>query len=124
MKKKIVPILTEEYKIVVYIGTPEELAKSGAKYLELDKDEMESLLSNQRGIAYDSLRAGLGKPPIIFIDGDQDYISAIATIAHEASHAMDYIQRYLGIDDRAGEIHGHGIASVLRHTLKLLKRYE
>lgn len=120
MKKEIVPILTEEYKIVVYIGTLKELTKHGAKYLNISRDEMKSLLTNQRGLTYDSLRAGIGKYPIIFINGDHDYISAIATIAHEASHAMDYIQRYLGIDDRAGEIHAHGVASVLRHTLKLL----
>jgi hypothetical protein len=121
MNKLKVPILTEEYKIIVYIGTKEELIKQGSKYLNLDKETIKDFLDNRRGIAYDTLRAELNKDVIILIDGDYNYNDSVATIAHEASHAMDFIQAYLGISDSSGEIHAHGIASVLRHTLKELK---
>ena len=121
MKKISVPILTEEYSIIVYIGTLQEIAEQGGLYLDLEKRIMDEMLKGKRGIAYNTFRAGINKDPIILIDGDHEYREAIATIAHEASHAMDYIQEYLGIDDRAGEVHAHGIASVMRHALTLLK---
>ena len=116
MKRIKVPIFTEEYFIIVIIGSLEELKKAvkgkvDAKYLD-----------NKRGICLDTLRNG--EPPLILINGDYEYSHCISTIAHEASHAMDDIEDYLNIKDINGEFHAHGISSVLRHTLKYIKIWE
>lgn len=113
MKRILVPIFTEEYKIEIIIGKLEEIKVVGKKYLE------DGYLDNKRGISIDRLRHG--ERPLILINGDYDYISCIATIAHEASHSMDDIKNYLGINDVNGEFHAHGIAAVLRKTLKYIK---
>ena len=124
MKKITVPILTEEYKVIVFIGTGDELIKAGARYLEIPEKEMYERLKNKRGIAYDTFSSGIKKQPAIFINGDYPVEESIATLAHEASHAMDYIQVFLGIRDINGEVHAHGIASVMRHSLKSIKKID
>lgn len=99
MKNIKVPIFTEEYKIEV------EITKN-------IKDEF-------RGRAFNRLP---DKNPLIKINGDLSYYTALATLAHEASHAMDYIEEYLGLEDPSGEFHAHGIGAVMRIVGKSLKK--
>ena len=124
MKKHIVPILTEQYKIVVLIGERKELVKVGAKYLRKTEQEVEKFFGQtmSRGCAIDTFSMGLLLHPLILVDGDFPANQSVGTLAHEASHCMDFITERLGIDDRSGEIQAHGIASVMRHCLKYLNK--
>lgn len=122
MKRIKVPILTEEYKIVVFIGDKKELYKQASKYLGNTEQEVEEFLNDNRGCAINTFGMSIKKHPLILINGDFPWDMSLATLAHEASHAMDYIQSSLGINDMSGEIHGHGIASVMRHCLKFMKK--
>ena len=58
--------------------------------------------------------------PLIVIDGDIPANHALATIAHEAAHALDYIIEFIGMDDRSGEFRAHGIAEIMRQTTKVI----
>ena len=119
MRKIKVPILTEEYFVWVYLGSRDELIKGAAKYLDRDIKEVGESFKG-RGAAFNYIEDGLA--PLIIVRTDLDVYTAFSTLAHEASHAMDYIQSYLGINDGSGEVHAHGIASVMRHTLKDLHK--
>lgn len=123
MKSLKVPIFTEEYAIEVRIGKKKDILKSAAKYLGVSLKAIENDYGNCRGRAWNSLDSVYGvKNPIIVIDGDLPYHVAVATIAHEASHAMDFIEDFIGINDKNGEFHGHGIAAVIRTSGKLFRR--
>jgi len=119
MKTILVPILTEQYKIKVCIGSKKELIRFASKYLDKTKEDIEKFVNNNRGAAFNTFDMGLNIHPLIIINGDFPAGEAIATVAHEASHAMDYLQWALGIKDGSGEFHAHGIASVIRHASKL-----
>lgn len=120
MKRVLVPILTEEYKINVFLGGKEELIKQAAKYLGKDEEDVRDFFKSKRGCAINCIPDGLH--PLILVSTELDVFTGFATLAHEASHAMDYIQSQLGITDSSGEVHAHGIASVMRHTLQDLHK--
>ena len=117
MKKVKVPIFTEEYSVWVYIGSPKDVAREARKYVE-------SIDSNwgkvNRGRTYNGLP--YKKHPLIIVNGDLPYFEALATLAHEASHAMDYIVEFIGLDDRSGEFRGHGIGAIMRIVGKSFKK--
>ncbi|ABE61206.1 hypothetical protein Nham_0310 [Nitrobacter hamburgensis X14] len=119
MKKILVPIFTEEYKIWVYIGSRAELVKAAAKYI----GETEAKFDKEfvgRGQALDYIDKGLY--PLIIVDGRLPVRTALATLAHEASHSMDSLERYIGIKDKHGEFRAHGIAAVVRTVSKHLQK--
>lgn len=115
MKKFRVPIFTEEYAVIVYVGTKAEIIKGAAKYLKQSVKAVENDYQNCRGRAWNALDTVYGnKHPLIVIDSSLPAHIALATIAHESSHALDFIEDYIGLDDRSGEFHGHGISAVMR----------
>lgn len=113
VKKFTVPIFTEEYSVVVFIGNLEDIKKEAR--LGGIKDSF--LKGDFRGRAFDLLP---NRHPLILIDGRLKVSFAVATLAHEASHVMDYISSHLGIDDKSGEFKSHGIAAVLRMVFENL----
>lgn len=121
MKKVKVPILNSEYSVNVCVGNKAELIKEGAKYTTYSPKTIARDLDNRRGLAYDLFP---DLDPIILIDGDQPAYSALATLAHESSHAVSFIENHLGIKDTNDEFRGHGIGAIMRavgKTIKLLK---
>ena len=116
MKKLRVPILTEEYVVNVYIGTHDELVFSGAKYLNQPTSFMEGILKNVRGRAFNCFPE---RNPLIVVDGSIPFTISLATVAHEASHAMDYISDYICLEHT--EFRGHGIGAIMRAVLKVIK---
>jgi len=122
MKSLKVPIFTEEYAVEVRIGKRVDILKSAAKYLGVSLKAIENDYGNCRGRAWNALDDVYGvKHPIIVVDADLPYTVAIATLAHESSHALDFIEDFLGINDRNGEFHGHGIAAIMRRVGKVIK---
>ena len=110
------PIFTEEYKIKVIIWTEEEIIKCLVKYW-IEEDTATLNTKRWRGSAYNTL-SSINKHPIIAINWDFDYTTSLATIAHEACHAMDYIMEFLWVEDHSWEFRAHWISSVMRHVLK------
>lgn len=120
MKIVHVPILTEEYKVIVVIGTNEELAKYAFKNCKgRTYGQTLELVMLHRGTTWDRLPE---HHPVITVNGDIPWNDALATLAHEACHAVGMIQQHLGLrDEIGGEFLAHGIGSVLRHCIDKLK---
>jgi len=111
MKKYKVPLLTEEYFATVYIGSKKDLIAPIAKHLECSKQLAEQNFSTARGITYNLYP---DYNPLICVDGDLPYYEALATLAHEASHVMEYLTQHIGIEDSSGEFRAHGVAAIMR----------
>ncbi|MFA6314967.1 MAG: hypothetical protein WC648_01175 [Candidatus Paceibacterota bacterium] len=131
MKKKkmitlLVPIFTEEYSIRVCLGTRSQILCFASDYLNQSLKAVENDYGNCRGRAWNALDDVYGrKNPIIVIDSTLPAHVALATVAHEASHAMDFIEEYVGVRDRNGEFHAHGISAVMRAVgNKLLSKFK
>lgn len=118
MKKIRVPILNSEYAVNVYIGKKEDLIKAGAKYTTYSPKTIKRDFENRRGIAY-NLFPDLN--PLILIDGDMNWYDSLASLAHESSHAISFIEEYLGINDKGDEFRGHGIGAIMRCVGKTIK---
>lgn len=116
VKKLKVPIFTEEYYITVFIGKRDELIKAAAKYTTYSPKTVEFDFKG-RGLTYNCFPE---LHPLILVDGDLPHTISIPTLAHEASHALDYIQEYLGMDDKSGEFRAHGISAILRAIYKII----
>lgn len=117
MKKIRVPIFTEEYAINLYIGTKGEVLK------EAESRSTTSRLAQSRGVCfYNTLEGDDPIHPLILLNGDLPWDVALSTVAHEASHAMDYISEFIGMNDKSGEFKAHGISAVMRAVAQLVKR--
>lgn len=113
-----IPVFTEEYGIIVYLGTPKELIKPTSKYVGVGEKTIEKDFANKRGLTFNCYP---DKHPLVVIDSTLDYYVALATFAHEISHAMQYVAEYVGIDDKNGEFEAHGISTSIRVISKYLK---
>jgi len=122
MKKILVPILTEEYKILVILGEVEELAKYISNNVDgWDYNRALKQVKKTRGSAFDRLSHGYcPKHPLITLDINLPYEYLFSTLPHEASHCAGYIMEYIGIEDPTDELRGHIISAVVRNTLKKL----
>lgn len=118
MRKFNVRIFTEEYAVNVYFGPVKELSKAAARYMSCSAKTVEKHFQNHRGVAWNCFPE---KHPLIAVDGDLPWNISLATLSHEASHAMDYIRENIGIEDKSGEFHAHGIATIMRSVLKKIK---
>lgn len=113
-----VSIFTEEYFIWVYFGSRKEIVEAGAKYVGQTVKRFNKDFLNSRGQHLDYLGKGLYSLIIVRTDLSKKVIRAV--LAHEASHAMDSLQKYIGINDRNGEFKAHGIAAVMRQAGKYI----
>lgn len=119
MKKIRVPIFTEEYAINVYIGKEDEMLKAASKYMKCSFNATKNQFEGNRGMAWNCFPEW---NPLIGINGELPFRIALATLAHEACHAMDYIIEKIGINDRSGEFRCHGISAVMREVCKTFKK--
>jgi hypothetical protein len=115
MKKVKVPILNSEYYVNVFIGKKEELIKEASKYTTYSPKTIKRDFDNRRGLSY-NLFPDLN--PLIIVDGDMKWFDSVATLAHESSHAVSFIEDYLGIKDTSDEFRGHSIGAIMRRVLK------
>lgn len=114
-KKYKVPIFTEEYWVTVYIGDPETICNAAKKDHPFVLNLNNRTLDGQRGQSYNTIP---DSNPFILVKGNLSKSDGIATIAHEAVHAVEYIYRYLGIKEEiASEFIAHGTSAILRAVL-------
>ena len=120
MKRFRIPIFTSEYFVNVLIWTRDEINKEGAKMCGDTVERFTALFDGKRWMACNLLLKMTPTHPLIVLDWDLPSYIALSTLAHEASHAMDYISEYMWMDDRSGEFRAHGIGEIMRWTTELI----
>jgi len=113
MKKKIiVPILNDEYKVIVCWGNDVEVGKVLKYHGHKPEDTKSSLLGN-RGVCFYSKDCH----PVIALPSKPKTPEQIGTLAHEAVHAVEDI--FLKISQPiGGELFAHSVGAVVRGVLK------
>jgi hypothetical protein len=116
-----IPILNDEYNVIVTWGNCAEIAKALKKYYYLPEDieylyermgeQLEDVYPKVRGICFHRH----GNLPVITLPCFPTEPDEIATLAHEACHAIEYIMSCLCASDE--EIFAHSVAAIMRYTL-------
>jgi hypothetical protein len=118
MREVVIPILNNEYKVVVCNGSLKDLSKTLKEYHfpEYDSQFVEDATENRRGVTIYHSRCY----PVIWINRSCPAIDVVGTLAHEAVHAVTYIFEF--IDEHSlDEVYAHSVGSIVRETLKVWK---
>lgn len=108
----IIPILNDEYKVVVTFGTPERISKV-LKSWGHDEHSTIGGVEDRRGACFYTK----GCHPIIAMPRKPKTPTEIGTLAHESVHAVEYIFQAIQ-HDGVGEIFAHSVGAVVRGVLK------
>ena len=113
-----IPILNNEYSVVVCNGTLKELSKTlkSYQYPEYSLKMVTEVAKNKRGLTFYGHRC----TPVIWIDSSRKKEDQIGTLAHEATHAINEIWKVLN-ETSYDEVFAHSIGAVVRETLKAWK---
>lgn len=119
MKKEIVvPILNNEYKVVVCFGKPKEVEKVLRAWGHDPADFMRDL-ERRRGICYYTRDCN----PVIAMPSFPRTNEEIGTLAHEAVHAVfNILQKIQQPVEDAEEIVGHSVGAIVREVLATKKK--
>lgn len=110
-KEIIIPILNDEYKVIVCWGDEKYIKKIIRSWY---KDEDYPLgLDDMRGRCYHKW----GHHPVIALPHKPKTAEEIGTLAHEAVHAIDRIFDMVS-EKQKDEIFAHCVGAVVRNTLK------
>jgi hypothetical protein len=108
-----VPILNDEYAVVVCWGTAGEVAKVLRRWHYPQEPELlEGCWEAWRGRCFQHP----DRHPVIALPEPPTTPEQIATMAHEAIHAVDAIFDKIGAGWE-GELFSHCVGAVVRHTL-------
>lgn len=108
----VIPILNDEYKVIVCFGNDKDIAKILRSWHHKNQD-MATALTNRRGVCF----YGEGCHPIIAMPSYPTTPEEIGTLAHEATHAI--VDIFLKIQEPVtGELFAHSVGAVVRNTLK------
>lgn len=112
MKNEIViPILNDEYKVIVCWGTPKIIAKV-LKSWHYPKEDVTSSLMDMRGVCYYNPQCH----PVIALPDKPKTAQQIGTLAHEAVHAIENIYQKIS-EVPSGELFAHSVGAVVRKVL-------
>lgn len=111
-----IPILNNEYKVIVCFGDEVLVCKVLARWHHNLKDVEEKLLGN-RGICLLNPECH----PVIALPSIPKTAEQIGTLAHEACHAVEHIFTYLG-QPLNGELFAHSVGAVVRESLSSLTK--
>lgn len=109
----IIPILNDEYKVIVCWGDPKQIEKI-IKSWHKDKADVMLDAENMRGRCYYKK----GCHPIIAMPSKPKTPEQIGTLAHEAVHAVNNIFDMVSEYNR-DEIFAHCVGAIVRNTLKV-----
>jgi hypothetical protein len=119
-KSIVIPILNHEYKVVVCWGDRKLLRKvMWAHHYDTDYHHigyLEDETENRRGVTFKQARCY----PVIWIDTNLPVHDAIGTLAHEATHAVDYIFSDIDETTHQGEVYAHSVGAIVRESLKAM----
>lgn len=113
MKEKIIPILNNEYKVVVCWGSPKQVEKVLKSWGHNVEDSLSSLINNSRGLTYYNNTC----VPVIALRRKPKTREEIGTLAHEACHAIENIFGKIS-EPLGGEVFAHSVGAVVREGLK------
>ena len=111
----IIPILNNEYKVIVCFGSPKEIKKVLRKWGHHPADIVLDV-EGRRGICYHTKNCH----PVIAMPSFPKNAKEIGTLAHEAIHAIGYIFRMIE-QDSAEEVYAHSVSAIIRTVLEGLK---
>ena len=106
-----VPILNNEYKVIVCFGTPEHIEKVLKKYGH--KLDTKSSIIGNRGTCFYSSKEN---HPVIALPTFPKTPEQIGTLAHEAVHATEDIFIKIG-QPPSGELFAHSVGAIVRTVL-------
>lgn len=109
-----VPILNDEYAVIVCWGTSSEVGKALRRW-HYPKEEHEAAVNwlgdTMRGLCF--YRSDCH--PVVALPAVPKTAAEIGTLAHEATHAVCHLMEKMGADD--DELRAHSVGAVVRHTL-------
>lgn len=111
-KEIVVPILNDEYKIIVCWGDSKYINKI-VKSWKHERDDVNEQLLNRQGVCFYAKECH----PIIALPKKPKTSEEIGTLAHEAVHAVTNI--FDKIEETSNdEIFAHSVGAVVRGVLK------
>lgn len=110
VKSMYVPVFTENGVWVYYGAWGSVNAAIERKFKKAKLDIEHIRADDERGATWNCYPE---HDPIIGVENALRGLEAIAVLAHEASHAMDFISKRLGLNDASGEFRAHGIAAIV-----------
>lgn len=116
MKEIRIPILNEEYKVIVVFGGAGEIGKvlKAYHYPEgLTHYDLEDMLIDMRGRTFYNKKCY----PVIALPKKPKTPEQIGTLAHEAVHAVEHIFESMHEESR-DEVFAHSVGAVVREVLK------
>ena len=112
MKSIKVPILNDEWSVIVCWGKPDYISKT-LKSWGYPQEDVKSSMLGRRGVCY----YHSGCHPIIALPGKPKTAQEIGTLAHEAVHAIEDI--FINVNQPlGGEVFAHSVGAVVRNALK------
>jgi hypothetical protein len=120
MAKQIqVPILNNEYSVIVCWGKPATVEKVLKQWKHTKKSQGWAVdcFDDSRGLCFTSN----GAHPVIALPRLPRTNEEIGTLAHEATHAVEHIFSHIK-QPLGGEIFAHSVGAVVRETLNAVKK--
>lgn len=112
-KELVIRVLNDEYKVIVCFGGVKEVRKClKAWHYPLDFD-LAGSLQDMRGRCFSKKNCH----PIIALPRRPKTAEEIGTLAHETTHAIDWIFQSIG-ETHTEEIYAHCVGAVVREVLK------
>lgn len=121
MKKYVViPILNDEYYVMVVFGSKDlKKAMRACNYPKdiINQEFIDRESDSRDGFTIDNPRCH----PIIWLKKEPKDADTIATLAHEATHAVNNIFKKLEETPLAEEFYAHSVGAIVRKTLESLE---
>ena len=108
-----IPILNDEYKVIVCWGDSKQIEKVLLDWHH-PIGNLESSLIDRRGVCFYHKDCH----PVIALPSYPRKPAEIASLAHEAVHAIDDIMQKINEMPTKGELFAHSVGAIVRLTLK------
>lgn len=109
-----IPILNDEHSITVAWGKPKYL-KSVAEHRDYGKMYKKKDFKSAEGMTYSRKRSD----PLILLPSEPETPDEIATLAHEATHAVRATFKRIHEKHPGDEIFAHSVGAVVRGALNI-----
>lgn len=124
MKKLIydttIPLLNNEYKVVVCWGTLSQLKKILLDHHYDEEDvtikELKKDIGGHRGVTFSQNTCY----SVIWLDGNLPCNELLGTLAHEAVHVVNRLFDFIGEKGICDEIFAHSVGAIVRESLKAM----
>jgi hypothetical protein len=111
-----VPILNNEFRVVVVFGSPDDVKKVLNTYKYPNDAASAGDFNNSRGLTFTCSDCH----PVIALPKAPRTPENLGTLAHEACHAVESIFRHIG-QPVGNEVFAHSVGAVVRESLKAAK---